>query len=160
MDRINRILNHPLFQNCTEQIAGLEESRIFCGHDMSHLLDVARLAYIFTLEEGLGMDRERIYAAALLHDIGRHIQYLEGTPHQEAGLPLAKEILADCGFSAEESREISEAIGRHRDKTAAAEKNLSGVLYRADKMSRSCFSCAAEKECDWSREKKNLALKY
>ncbi len=82
---------------------------------MAHFLDVARLAYIFNLEEHLGIDRERIYAAALLHDIGRHVQYLDGTPHQEAGLPIAGEILRDCGFSEGEEEEILEAIARHRD---------------------------------------------
>ena len=42
---------------------------------MGHLLDVARLAWIFNLEANQEISKERIYAAALLHDIGRHIQY-------------------------------------------------------------------------------------
>jgi HD superfamily phosphodiesterase len=126
---------------------------------MTHLLDVARLAWIFNLEEHLDIEKERIYAAALLHDIGRHIQYLEGTPHQEAGVPIAVQILKDCGFTEEEQAEISEAIARHRDVSVRDTKTLAGLIYRGDKASRACFGCRAEKECDWSREKKNLLLK-
>lgn len=47
-----------------------KKDRIFCGHDMGHLLDVARLAWIFNLEANQEISKERIYAAALLHDIG------------------------------------------------------------------------------------------
>ena len=38
---------------------------------MRHFLDVARLAWIAGLEQGLGLDKEIVYAAALLHDIGK-----------------------------------------------------------------------------------------
>ena len=40
------------------------------------------------------------------------------------------------------------------------EKNLNGLLYRADKMSRACFCCQVEPICNWKDEKKNLKLKY
>ena len=39
---------------------------------MVHFLDVARIGTIIALEEGLKIDREWIYAAALLHDCGKH----------------------------------------------------------------------------------------
>jgi len=160
MDRINQILEHHTYRKCLQQIRRLEAGRIFCGHDMAHLLDVARLAYIFNLEEGLGIAKEQVYAAALLHDIGRHIQYLKGIPHHEAGILPAKEILADCGFSKEEEKEILEAILSHRNSSVAQGKNLTGILYLADKKSRSCFSCKAEPECDRSRDKKIMKLEY
>lgn len=160
MERVNRILQHHTYKACLRQIYELEAGRDFCGHDMAHLLDVARLAYIFNLEENLQIEKERIYAAALLHDIGRHIQYLEGTPHQESGVPIAEQILKDCGFSKEEREEILEAISRHRDISVKKEPTLAGILYRGDKASRGCFGCRAEKACRWSDEKKNLFLKY
>lgn len=160
MERVNKILAHPLYRSCLSRIAACEQERIFCGHDMGHLLDVARLAWIFNLEQGLGIERERVYAAALLHDIGRHIQYEDGTPHQLAGLPIAEQILAACGFSEKEGADILYAIENHRNPQIKACRDLSGILYRADKMSRSCFGCRAEKECNWSREKKNLELQY
>ncbi len=160
MERVNRILADPLYQSCLADIAEWEKDRIFCGHDMGHLLDVARLAWIFNLEQGLGLERERVYAAALLHDIGRHIQYEKGIPHQIAGLPIAEEILSACGFSYDARADILHAIENHRNGQIKACRDLSGILYRADKMSRSCFGCAAEPECNWSMEKKNLKIQY
>ena len=67
---------------------------------------LARLAYVSLIWKKSGDSKERIYAAALLHDIGRHIQYENGTPHQIAGLPIAEQILTDCGFYPEEMKEI------------------------------------------------------
>lgn len=160
MERVNRILTHPLYRSCMTKIAAHEKERIFCGHDMGHLLDVARLAWIFNLEQGLHLERERVYAAALLHDIGRHIQYETGTPHQQAGVPIAASILSDCAFSEEEAAEILEAIANHRNADVRERPDLSGVLYRADKMSRSCFGCPAQRACRWSQEKKNLDICY
>ena len=53
-----------------------EADRRFCRHSMVHFLDVARIGTIIALEEGLKINREWIYAAALLHDCGKHEQYL------------------------------------------------------------------------------------
>ena len=115
---------------------------------------------IFNLEANQEISKERIYAAALLHDIGRHIQYENGTPHQIAGLPIAEQILTDCGFYPEEVKEILYAIENHRNKEMLKRNDLAGILYRADKMSRCCFGCRAEKECNWSTEKKNMEIQY
>ena len=98
MDRVNRILHNPRYRECVEKNRKYEEERIFCRHDMSHFLDVARLSWIENLEKGLGIEKELIYAAALLHDCGRFRQYEDGTPHELAGAQLAEEILLDCGF--------------------------------------------------------------
>ncbi|MCI7813633.1 MAG: HD domain-containing protein [Lachnospiraceae bacterium] len=159
MDRINQILNDRQYQEFLNEIALCEKERIFCRHNMAHFLDVARLAWIFNLEEHMGLERERIYAAALLHDIGRHLQYQEGIPHETASAKLAEPILERCGFSGEEKKEILQAISDHRTKEIAGQASLSGILYRADKMSRSCFGCQAESQCDWSAEKKNMMLR-
>lgn len=137
-----------------------EEGRRFCHHDMGHFLDVARLAMIFNLQEGLSLQEEMIYAAALLHDIGRWRQYEDGTPHEKASALLAPEILAESGFTEEEAGQILTAILDHRNAAVRQERTLSGILYRADKMSRSCFCCEAEAECDWKGDKKNLILQY
>ena len=63
MERVNGILKDPLYRTCLSKIALFERDRIFCGHDMAHFLDVARLAYIFNLEENLGIEKEEIYTA-------------------------------------------------------------------------------------------------
>lgn len=159
MDSINQIISHPLWQENMQKIRELEQTRIFCRHDADHLLDVARLAYIENLEQNLGISRERIYGAALLHDLGRAKQYEDGTPHDIAGGELAEKILKDCGFSDEDRREIVEAISGHRNTQTGENEGLSGLLYRADKASRQCLFCSARKDCNWSDEKKNLILK-
>ena len=160
MDRINRILANEKYKMHLEKINVAEKTRLFCCHNMSHFLDVARIAMQLSLEERLEISKEYIYATALLHDIGRHVQYADGTPHEKASVVLAPEILAECGFDEEEQQMILEAIGNHRNKRIAMEQNLSGIIYRADKLSRPCFSCKVEKECDWSKSKKNLLLEY
>ena len=160
MKRVEKILQHHKYQDCLQKIRELEAERIFCGHDMVHLLDVARLAYIFNLEEQLRIEKEQIYAAALLHDIGRHRQYLAGIPHQEAGLLIADEILAESGFGKAERFTILEAIHSHRNITVKEKKNLAGLIYRADKMSRSCATCVVKQQCNRSEQKKNQAVEY
>ena len=160
MNRIDRILNHKLFRLHLQENEKAEADRKFCRHNMIHFLDVARIAEIINLEEGLGLNREWIYAAALLHDCGKHIQYEDGIPHEVASARIAPEILQDCGFEKVEADKIVEAILSHRDESIAKEADLRGVLYRADKASRSCFACKAESECNWKDGKKNLAIKY
>lgn len=158
MDRVNLILKNPKYQEYIDRINRAEESRIFCLHNMNHFLDVARIAHIMNLEEGLGLSRELIYATALLHDIGRFLQYEEGISHETASVSLAPEILRETGFSEEEIGEILSAVREHRNSQIAEEKSLAGIIYLADKTSRACFSCKAEKSCNWSVQKKNLTI--
>ena len=89
MKRIHKIQNHPIFREQYQLLVEAEKDRIFCRHTMEHFLDVARLMYIYDLEDGAGIDKEIIYAAALLHDIGRYEQIRIGTPHHIAGAKLA-----------------------------------------------------------------------
>ncbi|WP_235249010.1 HD domain-containing protein [Faecalicatena contorta] len=164
MKRVQDIYRHPYFQTCLEYNRKAEESRVFCRHDMGHFMDVARLAYVFSMERGYPMDKEEIYAAALLHDIGKWRQYSEGIPHEQASAGIAEEILTDAGYEKEEKERILTAILNHRRKTqvqlSAKTKSdlLSEVLYDADKISRACYVCPAEPECNWNREKKNLEI--
>lgn len=158
MERVNRILTSSLYQVYLNKINMAEAERRFCHHNMGHFLDVARIACILNGEEGYGQEREIIYAAALLHDIGRWMQYENDTPHEKASAHLAPEILSESGFTAEESDRILKAIVNHRNELIKDEKSLSGLLYRADKYSRPCFACGMEKECNWKKGKKNLKL--
>ena len=158
MERINRIWHHKEYQKCLASIGEWERERKFCRHSAEHFLDVARLAYVLALENGLDIEKELIYGAALLPDIGRHLQYEQGISHEEAGAHIAERILKDCGFTGEESGEILAAIKGHRTKQGGLD--LPGILYRADKLSRNCFCCPAEAECNWAAEKKNLSIRY
>ena len=155
MDAIRR---HPLFQQKYGQLWAAETDRTFCRHTMEHLLDVARLMYIYRLEDGADLPRDVIYAAALLHDIGRYEQMTAGTPHEIAGARLAGEILWDCGFESREIVQIQRAILAHRQN--GEEDPLSRYLYRADKQSRPCYACAAAADCNWPDEKRNRGIIY
>jgi len=160
MERVNLILQNPFYNECIQKIGDWEKDRRFCGHDTNHLLHVARIAMLLNLELQLGIEKEWIYAAALLHDIGRFVQYEDGTDHAIAGALLAGQILTDAGFGEKESEQIIDAITHHRDISVAKEKSLRGILYRADKLSRDCYFCQVREECDWPDTKKNLKLDW
>ena len=167
MERVNEILSHPLYQEYYEKLEKIEEDRIFCRHQMSHLLDVARIAYIQNLEQNLGFSKEVIYAAAILHDIGKCEQYENKTPHEIAGENVARKILLDLNeqwtnqeelhFTEDEVTMILSAIRNHR-READAKNVLDQLLYVSDKLSRNCFTCPAEAQCNWSEEKKNRGV--
>ncbi len=162
MKRVNAILAHPVYQKYCRRLEKLEEDRIFCRHQTTHLLDVARIAYIISLEEKKGPAKEVIYAAALLHDIGKCVQYETGIPHEQAGEKIGAEILNtlpdEYAFSEKEKEMILTAIRGHRRLRENAEP-LERLIYMGDKASRTCFACPAEKECSWSPEKKNMEIK-
>ena len=164
MDRILHILNHPLYKEQYAHLQEAEKDRVFCRHTMEHFLDVARIMYIFYLERqnaagtDAGAEKEIIYAAALLHDIGRCEQITAGTPHHTAGAYLAGVILPKCGFTEEETARIQRAIENHRQEDTPGGDTLSRWLYRADKLSRNCFCCAAAPLCNWPDTKKNHGI--
>lgn len=158
--RIDRILEHPLFRYHLQANEAAEADRSFCRHNMVHFLDVARIGWIINLEEHMNVSGEWIYAAALLHDLGKHVQYENSTPHEKVSAEIAPEILRDCGFREEEVQVIVDAIDNHRNEKVKEEKNLRGLLYRGDKASRACFACKMESQCNWKAGKKNLRIMY
>ncbi len=162
MDRVNEIWKHPLYQKYYARIEELEQNRVFCRHQMPHLLDVARIAYIRNLEDDMGFAKDVVYAAAVLHDIGKALQYEARIPHELAGVDIAEQILADlpaeAAYTTDEKRMILTAVKGHRRLREDPEP-LEKLLYESDKASRMCFACPAEAQCDWSREKKNMEIK-
>lgn len=156
MDRINRLIHDDEYVMCIEKIIAAENGRIFCRHGFSHCMDVARIGYIVSLEEGLDFDKPVIYAMALLHDIGRCEEYESNVPHHTAGAVIARRILKRCGYSDADTEAICLAIEQHKHEGGAeASKSLGNLLYRADKLSRDCFACSAYDECYWTEETKN-----
>ncbi len=158
MERVNKILSRAEFTGVMERIKAAERGRIYCLHGLEHAVDTARICYIINLEESAGIKKDVIYAAALLHDTGRACQYEDGTPHQEASVAFAAELLPKCGFSAEETAEIAAAIDTHRG--GAARNRLGELLRRADDLSRLCFDCDARATCKWSAEEMNMRIVY
>lgn len=156
MENVNKILHHPKYKSLLEELNELEKDREFCNHTLEHFLDVARIAYIIVLEEGLNYNKEVIYSIALLHDIGRVLQYNKGIDHNEGSAMIANELLGETSFNKEEKDQIIKAIKDHRKES---EDELSKIIYKSDKLSRNCFNCKAYEECYWSEEKKNKIIK-
>ena len=154
MKRCKKIYEHPLFQDSLTRINAAEKERIFCLHGIPHALDTARIGYIMILEGGHNISKELFYAAALLHDSGRYNPIM--ADHAEAGAINAELIMPDCGFTADETAEVAEAIRAHRNN--GSETLLGKILYKADKQSRMCFDCPAQLQCYWSDEKRNKEI--
>lgn len=156
MERINRIIAHPAFVAAMKELKACEAAREYCVHDIEHSLNVARLMMIVNLEHNLRYDEELLYAAALLHDIGRVSQYKTGEDHALAGGEAAWDILPACGFWPGETLMIDKAIRTHN--TDEPVNPLGELLQLCDKRSRNCFLCAAADTCKWPDEKKNRGI--
>lgn len=158
MNRIGAIIKDPSFTAAVDKIAEMEKERRFCRHTFQHFIDVARIAYILMLESGdirrfmvefeltLPNAREILYAAALLHDIGRWKEYETGEDHSIISAELAGDILIRAGFNAREIGIIRAGIREHRHFT----ENMSLLgehLYRADDLARFCTGCDVKGEC-------------
>lgn len=180
LDNTNRIYGNGKIAEMIDAIEKMEETRIYCKHDFSHYIDVARICYIISLEKNFGYSKDMIYVAALLHDLGRYKEYQDGTDHSKASVNLAKEVLKETSFSKEEKEYILYAIKSHRgskensiliendesnmDEALETETNpkerFAALFKKADKLSRVCFRCKARESCKWSQEKKNNFIKY
>lgn len=157
MNRFNSILNDKQYMYYLNRNKKSEKGRKFCKHNIKHFLDLARIAQVINLEENLGFEKEIIYTTAILHDIGKWLQYENGTPHEIASWEIAKGFLEKYQFTEEEIKLIKEGILGHRNKRS---EGFSGLIYKADKSSRLCITCKAKEECNWSDEKKNLVVYY
>lgn len=158
MERINMILEDQRFQYGLKRTGEFEQQRTFCRHNLEHLLNVARIAWIMVLEQNLPLQKDIVYGAALLHDIGRYQQYESQIPHHEASVQLALDILPAAGYTMDEVSDIVTAIRHHSVCDQEHAELLTKVLYQADKLSRNCFQCAAWDICNWGNDKKNKAI--
>lgn len=158
MQRVFKIMRDAAYRHFLQENARREAERRFCRHDPVHLKQVARLAW--QLVQKVGVDRllkaagcadwrvarELVYAAGLLHDIGRWQEYDSGTDHALAGAELAVDILQRAGFGETEQQIICRAIREHR--RGGPQASLLGqALCLADDLSRPCRQCAARREC-------------
>lgn len=159
MQRINLILAHDLYVQNIQKNSETEKDWAYCRHDIVHFMDVARIAYILNLERGLGLCKELIYAAAVLHDITKWRQIANNEPHNETALEPAETILTDCGFTPAEIKLILDAILHHRKGTSS--DHLAQIIFEADKLSRTCYYCTFDKAtCNWDLKQKSQQLRY
>ncbi len=159
MERVNAILQHPGYQSWIIAINQAEMGRDFCRHGVEHALDVARIAYALWLDNGGNpVAKDIVYAAALLHDVGRWQEYEDPTvDHAEAAAELAEPLLLEVGYHPLVAAEIVKAVRLHRK---GAPDGLAQVLYRADKLSRPCYLCPSRRKCNWPADKMNDELLY
>ncbi len=185
MDFVDKLLKETEFLELLGKLEQLEENRQFCRHGLPHLLDTARIAWIRVLEQGaegyaLGeiqelsdgannpkegyqesapaLEKEDIYLAALLHDLGRIAEYEEGIPHHQAVGPVAEKLLGEIGYPREKQALLVKAMEGHRK--APMGEALESLLGWADKKSRNCFFCKAQKACKWEQGKQNETIEY
>lgn len=158
MENTNIIMFNEEYVKLLNELEEFERERPFCKHDLAHFLDVARICYIMVLEEGLDISKDLIYTTALLHDIGRIVQYRDGTDHDKASAEIAEKLLPLTSFNEEEREMILDCIRKHREKQESTPFNE--IFYKADKLSRICFRCPAYDICYWSKEKKNHRITY
>ena len=159
MERVNKILGNQKYIDCTNKNFKSEKERIFCHHDLRHVIDVSRVAYILALEENISIEKDIVYAAGLLHDIGRWQEYSDGVDHATASAELAVEILRNCGFDSVEEDLICNAIRRHREK-GVQKTPLDKILYRSDKISRPCMECLVVGQCKRFDDENQPKLEY
>ncbi len=132
MERVHRLLADEEYRQSIKKLEKLEQDRIFCHHGIEHLLAVARIAWIENLEEKLGLEKEEIYLAALLHDLGRVDEYERGIPHHEAGKKRAEYFLRKLGAPKTQQKEILRAIGEHRTRNRTEDGARASVNRAAD----------------------------
>lgn len=167
--RYNIIIENEEYRALLKELETLEESRKYCKHGLEHLLDVARISYIMILEDGADISKDIVYAASLLHDIGRVKTYHQsGEDHDRVSADIAEKILSECGYSPEEIRQICDAILSHRcrrntgDFIKARESGqklgLSEYLQISDHISRKCFNCGSSDTCKWKEEERNTYI--
>lgn len=156
MKKVNLILAHNTFVQVMKKLEEAEKGRIFCIHNIEHLLNVARIMTIKNIEQNLGFDKEIIYGTAILHDIGKLEQYQNGTKHALVGSEMAYQILLDCNFSTKEAKLMCDAIKTHNSHEPTT--TFGELLRSSDKESRNCFICSASHECNWKENKKNRGI--
>lgn len=159
MEYVRKLLQETDYLLQMKKLEQLEAERLFCRHGLSHVLDVARIAWIKVLEKQMPVEKETIYLTALLHDMGRLREYQEMVPHHEAGAAMALDYLEQIGYPEEKLDMVLTAIGEHRNKDREEESFIK-VIQRADSQSRNCFFCEAAGACKWSEERKNTSIDY
>lgn len=156
MPRVNQILQHKSYEDYSLRNKKAEEKRVYCRHGSDHGLAVARIAYIYFLEKYiennrkpsvLELTKEIVYAAGLLHDIGRWVEYENKEDHALASARLATPILKDCGFTEAEIERITLGIMEHRLSPDRTSSLLGRALALADDWSRDCKNCLSQATC-------------
>lgn len=176
-----KLLKHPEFLQLQKRVQEMEQDRMYCHHELSHALDVCRMAWMMYLEDEykthlkdyadhaeepyLNADnmlakKDQFYVTGLLHDIGRVAQYETGEHHSVAGVRIAEKLLTEIEYPSEWMRETLQIVGVHhgRDEKAGEPSRMEYYIRRADHLSRNCFFCEASDSCKWKKEERNQTI--
>lgn len=159
LKRVQLILQDELFIEYINRNTHEGQEHPFCKHDLAHMIDVARIAYILVLENhdleyfvqaanlsGKMAAKEIIYTAGLLHDIGKWEEYDSGADHAAFGSQLVRDLLPRLNFNENEINIIARAVFEHRN--INEEMSFLGErLHRADNLSRVCSQCSDKQYC-------------
>lgn len=160
MKYVNRLIENETYMALMGKIHELEKKRTYCHHGFNHLLDVARIAYLMNLEYGFGYEKEFIYLCALLHDIGRAMEYSTGVSHEMAGVEIAGQLLEEIDYPLEKRQEIIEKVANHRHNMLQDEITANNFFWYADKRARNCFACNAADSCNWPKQKRTMRIEW
>jgi len=169
MKRVDLLITDEFYTQYLQRNVEEEKEPKFCQHDFRHHLDVARIAYILVLEHndlnyfiqehglaGRLAAKEVIYAAGLLHDIGKWQEYKAGVDHASYGAKLARDILPRAFFNPQEVEIIARAVYEHRN-ISSNMSFLGERLHRADNLSRFCHKCDYNADCP-KRHRKEVTV--
>ena len=163
--KYQKILEHKQYQDYLGRLNQLEQNRIYCKHDLNHLLDVARICTILAQEQGITTNKNIVYAASLLHDIGRFNP--DVSSHEKLSGEIARSILPECGYLDDEIGQVIDLIHSHRGRDSVErirkmhldkQLDLKDCFRLADQLSRNCFCCQAADTCKWKVEERNQVV--
>ncbi|MBD8704812.1 MULTISPECIES: HD domain-containing protein [Frigoribacterium] len=103
------------------------------AHASPALADHSLRSFAFAAElgasEGLEVDVELLWVAAMLHDLGLAPSFDSHTvPFERAGADVARVFAAGAGWSDDRGRRVAEVIERHMWPSVAAELDVEGHL--------------------------------
>lgn len=103
------------------------------AHDINHYLRAA--AYADRLHQIYGGNIHIILPAILLHDLGRE-EHISGVDHAVRSAQIARPLLTEIGYSAEEIDKIAEAIVAHdaADETGTFPSLEAKIVHDADRL--------------------------
>ncbi|NLF46399.1 MAG: HD domain-containing protein [Syntrophomonadaceae bacterium] len=159
MKRIDLLLQDSLYNEYLHRNAREEMDQRLCRHDINHHFTVAQMTFslmlnnndweIFLEETGIDSQaaaKEVVYAAGLLHDIGKWKEYRDGEDLAACSARLSRTILPRALFTPDEIEIICRAICEQRN----INKDISLLgekLYRGNNLSRMCSECHHNEEC-------------